>query len=150
VYDFFPGDLNDQSDYSNGYFGIHWVDSKIGRLLAGSGSKAIPLKAENHKMDMGGLKFSNPEDLANNFHVPKMTLNYVVTNAFIKTDPETGLPDLFADNAANPVTWSDFAMNRTSYNTQEKLETLRFKVLNYFQTRYAKYIKGISSLLNID
>jgi hypothetical protein len=124
------GDMNDQSAYADDKFGIKWAHSRIGRLVAGSGFEAIPMKAENHHMDMGGLTFSNPEDLSNQFLVPKVSINYMFSNSLFKSDPTTGFPTFSAEN----IVWSDYVLQKTSFNTTKKILDWRLEAINYFGT----------------
>jgi hypothetical protein len=126
------GDLNDQTGYEQGEFGVRWEKSRVGKLVAGSGKEAMPLKAENHNMDLGGLKFNEPTKLANDFHVPKVTLHYQFPNRPIFTNDFDGGPDPF------PLVtkWSDYALGRSRFNTHGKLLEWRLKALAYYKIKF--------------
>jgi hypothetical protein len=141
------GDLNDQSDYADDKFGIKWKNSRIGRLVAGSGFEAIPLKAENHHMDMGGLKFSNPDDLSNHFLVPKVSIDYMFSNSLVKSNPNTGFPNWFLDNG---VSFSDFVLQKTSLNTTRKLLDWRLAAINYYGTMFGVRVPSDLSTYGLD
>jgi hypothetical protein len=141
------GDMNDQSAYADDKFGIKWAHSRIGRLVAGSGFEAIPMKAENHHMDMGGLKFSNPEDLSNHFHVPKVSINYMFSNTLLKSDPTTGFPVFVTDDS---IVVSEYVLQKTSLNTTTKLLDWRLSALNYFGTMFGVKVPSDLSTYGFD